>query len=221
MKRQTIIIPSLLPVSPVSFPKTVCHKHNSNAAWAYYGQPSCNTLPSPAPWPGPSSVVLVTQHPRTEGGLCDSAGGGGRVFEGEARMMSSCGMEGANQTLRKLCHLLLSRSIQGYRSAVNWELPRGHFFPPELCKCVCVWEKGGEKKGGRQTSREVHCGHANVVEHKQGHKDVTKLNFQNITTGAFIPLVGFFFQTAMTSSTSNLSLNMIPMMPETSCQALE
>lgn len=77
------------------------------------------------------------------------------------------------------------------------------------------------KKGGRQTSREVHCGHANVVEHKQGHKDVTKLNFQNITTGPFIPLVGGFFQTAMTSSTSNLSLNMTPMMPETSCQALE
>lgn len=48
----------------LSFPKTVYRKHKSNAGWAHYGQPSHNILPSPAPQPGPSSVVLATQHPR-------------------------------------------------------------------------------------------------------------------------------------------------------------
>lgn len=51
------------------------------------------------------------------GWLC--AGAGCDVCFGGGCMMSSCSMEGANQTLRKLCHLLLSRSIQSYRSAVN------------------------------------------------------------------------------------------------------
>lgn len=150
MKEDATIIPKLVSVSPLllSFSKIIYHKHKSDAAWAHYGQPSCNILPSPAPWPGPSSVVLATQHPRTgRGRLC--AGG----VCGGSCMMSSCGMEGANQTLRKLCHLLLSWSIQGYRSAVNWELQRGH-FSPELCMCVCVWEKAKEKKKrGRQAGK--------------------------------------------------------------------
>lgn len=62
--------------------------------------------------------------------------------------MSSCGMEGANQTLRKLCHLLLSWSIQCYRSAVNWELQRGHFSPWAVY--VCEKKKGGgvKERGG-------------------------------------------------------------------------
>lgn len=51
-------------------------------------------------------------------GWCACAGCDALEKEGVC-MMSSCGMEGANQTLRKLCHLLLSRSIHGYRSAVN------------------------------------------------------------------------------------------------------
>ena len=49
---------------------------------------------------------------------------------------------------------------------------------------VCEKKRGREKKG-RQASREVHCEHANFVDHKQGHKDVMKLNFQNISAGAF------------------------------------
>lgn len=70
-------------------------------------------------------------------------------------MMSSCGTEGANQTLRKLCHLLLSRSIQGYRSAVNWELQRGHFSPHQSCVYVYVCEKKKKEKcgGGRQAEK--------------------------------------------------------------------
>lgn len=59
-------------------------------------------------------------------------GWGGGLF----CMMSSGDTEGANQTLRKLCHLLLSSSIQAYRSAVNCELRRGHFFSPHRCACV-------------------------------------------------------------------------------------
>lgn len=74
-----------------------------------------------------------------------------------AYMMSSCGTEGANQTLRKLCHLLLSRSIQSYRSAVNWELHRGHFFSPwrVVFMCMCVKKKTEEKRsgGGRQAEK--------------------------------------------------------------------
>lgn len=66
-------------------------------------------------------------------------GWGGGLF----CMMSSGDTEGANQTLRKLCHLLLSSSIQAYRSAVNCELRRGHFFLPTA---VHVCEK--EKKAG-------------------------------------------------------------------------
>lgn len=54
---------------------------------------------------------------------------------------------------------------------------------------MCVRKNGGEKKRGG--SREVHCGHANVVDHKQGHKDVMKLNFQNISAEAFTPLFVF------------------------------
>lgn len=59
---------------------------------------------------------------------------------------------------------------------------------------MCVRKSGEEKikRGGGQASREVHCGHANVVDHKQGHKDVMKLNFQNISAGAFTSL--FFFR---------------------------
>lgn len=59
-------------------------------------------------------------------------------------MMSSGDTEGANQTLRKLCHLLLSSSIQAYRSAVNCELRRGHFFLPTA---VHVCEKKNKKAG--------------------------------------------------------------------------
>lgn len=59
--------------------------------------------------------------------------------------MSSGDTEGANQTLRKLCHLLLSSSIQVYRSAVNCELRRGHFFFPFA---VHVCEKKKTKQGG-------------------------------------------------------------------------
>lgn len=60
-------------------------------------------------------------------------------------MMSSGDTEGANQTLRKLCHLLLSSSIQAYRSAVNCELRRGHFFLPTA---VHVCEKKTKQNGG-------------------------------------------------------------------------
>lgn len=68
-------------------------------------------------------------------------------------MMSSGDTEGANQTLRKLCHLLLSSSIQAYRSAVNCELRRGHFFLPTAVH-VCEKKKkkrgsSGGKRGGR------------------------------------------------------------------------
>lgn len=63
---------------------------------------------------------------------------------------------------------------------------------------MCVRKSGGGKKKekkrwwGRGGGRQVHCGHANVVDHKQAHKDVMKLNFQNISGGAFTLL--FFFR---------------------------
>lgn len=46
-------------------------------------------------------------------------GGGGGGQHDVILWHGGAGGGGANQTLRKLCHLLLSRSIQGYRSAVN------------------------------------------------------------------------------------------------------
>lgn len=48
---------------------------------------------------------------------------------------------------------------------------------------MCVRKSGGGKKKG---GGAVYCGHANVVDHKQGHKDVMKLNFQNISARAFL-----------------------------------
>lgn len=112
--------------------------------------------------------------------------------------MSSGDTEGANQTLRKLCHLLLSSSIQAYRSAVNCELRRGHFFLPTA---VHVCEKKTKQNGGAVGKKggggaRAHCEHVNVVDRKHGHKDVMKLNLQNISVGAFTPL----FQTWVTSS---------------------
>lgn len=90
---------------------------------------------------------------------------------------------GANQTLRKLCHLLLSRSIQGYRSAVNWELARGQpppapslrpsTLPWNVREFVCVYLCVCEKKEG-SGRRQIHCEHANVVDREQDHKDVMK-----------------------------------------------
>lgn len=65
-------------------------------------------------------------------------------------MMSSGDTEGANQTLRKLCHLLLSSSIQAYRGAVNCEQQRGHFFPPFA---VHVCEKKKKTNGGAAGTR--------------------------------------------------------------------
>lgn len=54
---------------------------------------------------------------------------------------------------------------------------------------MCVRKSGGGKKKkrwwGRGGGRRVHCGHANVVDHKQGHKDVMKLNFPNISAAVF------------------------------------
>lgn len=44
-------------------------------------------------------------------------------------------------------------------------------------------ERGGE--GGER----AHCEHVNVVDRKHGHKDVMKLNLQNISAGAFTPLL--------------------------------
>lgn len=66
---------------------------------------------------------------------------------------------------------------------------------------MCVRKSGGEKiKRGGGLGRQVHCGHANVVDHKQGHKDVMKLNFQKTSAPGPSHSFSFFFQTAMTSS---------------------
>lgn len=42
-----------------------------------------------------------------------------------------------------------------------------------VCMCVCGREGGGGWRG-----RQAHCGHANVVDRKHGHKDVMRLNVQ-------------------------------------------
>lgn len=70
---------------------------------------------------------------------------------------------------------------------------------------MCVRKSGGGKKNrgrggldwGGGCSRRVHCGHANVVDHKQGHKDVMKLNIQkpSVPGPSHSP---FPFQTVMT-----------------------
>lgn len=136
----------------LSFPKTVYRKHKSNAAWAHYGQPSRNILPSPAPQPGPSSVVLATQHPRTwRGGLVVCWCWLWCVELGVAwcHPVAWRGPIKPWENYVTFCWAGPFRAIE-----VQWiESCREVIFP---LSCVCVWEKAGEKKkGGGQAGKSI------------------------------------------------------------------
>lgn len=98
---------------------------------------------------------------------------------------------------------------------VQWiESCREVIFP---LSCVCVYVCENSEERGGATSREVHCRHANVVDRKQGHKDVMKLSLETISTGDITPPF-FSPQMALTSSLTNLILNMSSMMLWITCQ---
>lgn len=82
----------------------------------------------------------------------------------KAGMMSFQNTVGANQTLRKLCHLLFGRSIEWHRSAVNWKLQRSFFLPEMHARQrererereqARPSERGGQEKENAKTSKQA------------------------------------------------------------------
>lgn len=135
-------LPFLLSLS-IIFQDCLPQTQEQRCPSSLWKQPSHKILPSSAPQPGPCSVAVATQHPRTwSGGLvvcwlwCVEGGAGGAW-----------------------CHLVAWRGpIKPWENYVTfcWA---GPFRPIEVqwiesCRevifslsCVCVWEKaGGEKK---------------------------------------------------------------------------
>lgn len=151
--QECVHIPSLSSQLSVSFPKTVYHKHKSGAAWAHYGQPRCNAMYCQV-LPHRLGLPLLSSLPSIQKQKHKGVGGGINVLlRGLHDVILWHGRGQSNP--EKIMSPFVEPSIQSYRSAVNWELHRGH--PPQrfVFMCMCVKKKTEEKRsgGGRQAEK--------------------------------------------------------------------